>query len=80
MGRDTGGYGRGEVQATCWPPVTTRATWLHSCFSGILKDRRQGGPGLRIKCNSAPDLSLHRASSSCHFQNLAAGVAFIYIT
>lgn len=52
----------GEVQdsqATCWPTVTTRATWLPSCFSGILKDRRQGGPGLRIKCNSAPDLSLH---------------------
>lgn len=48
-----------DSQATCWPAVTTRATWLHSCFSGILKDRRQGGPGLRIKCNSAPDLSLH---------------------
>lgn len=48
-----------DSQATCWPAVTTRATWLHSCFSGILKDRRQGGPGRGIKCNSAPDLSLH---------------------
>lgn len=55
-------HGLGEVrdsQATCWPTVTTRATWLQSSFSGLLKDRRQGGPGLRIKCNSAPDLSLH---------------------
>lgn len=56
-----GPHDMGEVQgsqATCWPTVTTGATWLHRCFSGILKGRRQGGPGLRIKCNSAPDLSL----------------------
>lgn len=48
-----------DSQATCWPAVTTRAMWLHSCFSGILKNRGQGGPGLGIKCSSGPDLSLH---------------------